>query len=121
MKMNISKFSLAECFSNDNGKSSGSGFAGVVICLVCSIGFIAGIADKMFISHTSDIMNSCIGFATLGAGLLGVRKFMQNKPAPNDIETSKVDEPAVDTQSDTTPADDAPEAEGSTKVDNPDV
>ena len=119
--MNISKFSLAECFSNDNGKSSGSGFAGVVICLVCSIGFIAGIADKMFISHTSDIMNSCIGFATLGAGLLGVRKFMQNKPAPNDIETSKVDEPAVDTQSDTTPADDAPEAEGSTKVDNPDV
>ncbi len=95
---NLSKFNFAEIFSNDNGKTSGSGFAGVIICLICSVGFVAGIVDKMFLSHTPDIMNSCIGFATLGAALLGVRKVMQNKTATIDttIDTTSTDSTVTD-------------------------
>lgn len=104
---NISKFNFQEIFSNDNGKSSGSGFAGVIICLVCAVSFLMGVVDKMFISHTSDVMNSTIGFATLGAGLLGVRKFMQNKTSDVCITPDKHD--------------DTPEVKGSADVDNPDV
>jgi C4-dicarboxylate transporter len=92
---NLSKFNFQEIFSNDNGKSSGSGFAGVIICLVCSLCFMAGVVDKMFFSHTSDIMNASIGFSTLGAGLLGVRKVMQNKTAVLPIDISSAEEPIV--------------------------
>ena len=110
---NVSKFNFQEIFSNDNGKSSGSGFAGVIICLVCSLCFLAGVVDKMCLSHTSDIMNSSIGFATLGAGLLGVRKFMQNKTA----ET-----PIADVPADATVAQEPDkQVEGNTVVDNPDA
>ena len=82
-------------------------FAGVIICLVCAVSFLMGVVDKMFISHTSDVMNSTIGFATLGAGLLGVRKFMQNKTSDVCITPDKHD--------------DTPEVKGSADVDNPDV
>lgn len=85
---NISKFNFSELFSNDNGKTSGSGFAGVIICLVCAICFIAGVIDKMFISHTTDVMDKCISFVMWGAGLLGVRKFMQNKVASTEETTT---------------------------------
>ena len=89
---NVSKFSFQEIFSNDNGKSSGSGFAGVVICTIGAICFLMGVVDKMFLSHTPDVMNSTIGFVTLGAGLLGVRKFMNNKnPTADVVDTTVVD------------------------------
>jgi hypothetical protein len=132
---NISKFSFNEVISNDNGKSSGSGFSGVIICIVSSVCFIAGVIDKMFISHSSDVMNSCIGFATLGAGLLGVRKWMQNKPAPKtDIADDSTDdddddepvEKPVDKAADKVDktrvtVDVTTDAKGSAQVDNPDA
>lgn len=108
---NISKFNFSEIFSNDNGKTSGSGFAGVIICLVCAICFVAGVVDKMFLSHTSDVMDKCISFVMWGAGLLGVRKFMQNKIAPE--EEKPQEEKPVEKPKE--------EAKGTANVDNPDA
>ena len=75
--MDISKFSFAELFSNDNGKTSGSAFCGVIICLIGSLCFLLGCIDKVFIGHTIDIITQSITFVLIGATLMGVRKIIK--------------------------------------------
>jgi hypothetical protein len=86
MKPNISKFSWAELFSNNDGKTSGSGFVGVIICLVGTLCFFLGCIDKMFVSKEIDIITQSIVFVGIGATLLGARKFMSTKPKPVEEE-----------------------------------
>jgi hypothetical protein len=74
MKPNISKFSWAELFSNETGKTSASGFTGVIISLVGTLCFFMGCIDKMFISKEVDIITQSIVFVGIGVTLLGVRK-----------------------------------------------
>ena len=84
MKPNISKFSWAELFSNSDGKTSGSGFSGVIICLVGTLCFFLGCIDKMFISKEVDIITQSIVFVGIGATLLGARKFLGAKAEPEE-------------------------------------
>jgi hypothetical protein len=84
MKPNISKFSWAELFSNNDGKTSGSGFSGVIVCLVGTLCFFLGCIDKMFISKEIDIITQSIIFVGIGATLLGARKFLASKNTPAD-------------------------------------
>ena len=86
MKPNISKFSWAELFSNNDGKTSGSGFAGVIICLVGTLCFFLGCIDKMFVSKEIDIITQSIVFVGIGATLLGARKFISAKSKPVEEE-----------------------------------
>lgn len=86
MKPNISKFSWAELFSNDNGKTSGSGFVGVIICLVGTLCFFMGCVDKMFISKGIDIITQSIVFVGIGVTLLGTRKFLASKKTEAPVE-----------------------------------
>lgn len=89
MKPNISKFSWAELFSNNDGKTSGSGFVGVIICLVGTLCFFLGCIDKMFVSKEIDIITQSIVFVGIGATLLGTRKFMGAKSKPKPVEEEK--------------------------------
>lgn len=90
MKPNISKFSWAELFSNSDGKTSGSGFVGVIICLVGTLCFFLGCIDKMFVSKGIDIITQSIVFVGIGATLLGARKFMGTK-----IKNQTTEEPTT--------------------------
>ena len=90
MEPNISKFSWAELFSNNDGKTSGSGFSGVIICLVGTLCFFLGCIDKMFISKEIDIITQSIVFVGIGATLLGARKFLATKPEPKTVEEKPV-------------------------------
>jgi hypothetical protein len=74
MKPNISKFSWSELFSNETGKTSASGFAGVIISLVGTLCFLMGCIDKMFFTKSVDIITQSIILVGIGVTLLGVRK-----------------------------------------------
>lgn len=89
MKPNMSKFSWAELFSNNDGKTSGSGFTGVVICLVGTLCFFMGCIDRMFISKEIDILTQSIVFVGIGATLLGVRKVKSTSNTSNTSEIEK--------------------------------
>lgn len=89
MKPNISKFSWAELFSNNDGKTSGSGFVGVIICLVGTLCFFLGCIDKMFVSKEIDIITQSIVFVGIGATLLGARKFLGAKTKIEPVEEEK--------------------------------
>lgn len=85
MLSNISNFSWAELFSNDNGKTSGTAFTGIVISLVGALCFLLGCIDKMWISHTIDVITQSIVLVGIGATLLGVRKVVGSKQS--DLES----------------------------------
>jgi hypothetical protein len=74
MAKEISKFSVAEMTSNDDGKTSGSGTVGIVISFVGGLCFLLGSVDKMFLSGTVDILTQSIVVIGIGVGLLGYRK-----------------------------------------------
>lgn len=83
----IEKFSLAQMTSNSNGKTSGSGSMGVLICTIGAVCFLLGCIDKMWITHSIDIVTQSIIFVGIGAALLGYRK---SKDTSGDIEITKV-------------------------------
>lgn len=93
--MDISKFSFSEMFSNDNGKTSGTAFVGVIICLSGTLCFLLGVVDKMFLSKTIDIISQSITFVLIGASLMGVRKIVGGKSGPIDDSVSNPDGPTT--------------------------
>jgi hypothetical protein len=96
MALNISKFSWAELFSNGNGKTSGTAFCGIIICMIGSLCFLLGCIDKMFISSSIDVISQSIMFVGIGSGLLGFRKFVDSKKPdaelPSEPESSSEEE-----------------------------
>jgi hypothetical protein len=74
IKLDINKFSFAQMTSNSDGKTSGSGTMGILICAVGSICFLLGCLDVMFFSKTIDILTQSIIITGIGASLLGYRK-----------------------------------------------
>jgi hypothetical protein len=70
----IGKFSFGELTSNSNGKTSGSGTAGIYIVAIGGICFILGCVDKMVLKGTTDIITQSIVLIGIGATLLGYRK-----------------------------------------------
>lgn len=74
IKNAIDRFSIAQMTSNSDGKTSGSGTMGVLMCTIGTICFFMGCLDKMFINHDIDILTQTIIFTGIGAALLGYRK-----------------------------------------------
>jgi hypothetical protein len=89
LKKAIERFSFAQMTSNNDGKTSGSGTMGVLICTVGALCFLLGCADKMFIGKDIDILNQAIVFTLIGAGLLGYRKSVTKLHAEADIKDDK--------------------------------
>lgn len=89
---NISKFSFPEMFSDSSsGKTSGTAFCGVTICLVGTLCFLLGCIDKMWINKSIDIITQSITFVLIGASLMGLRRVAGNKPVKQE-EDSSVDD-----------------------------
>jgi hypothetical protein len=72
--MKLSKFSIAEMYSNSKGKTSASLVAGH---LLIATGCFMGIKGSFTVN--SETMLQGIAYATLGAGLLGIRRFTSDK------------------------------------------
>jgi len=81
MKLDINRFSFSQMTSNDSGKTSGSGTAGVFITATGLLGFLIGAVDY-FMHAKSDIMTQSIIVITIGASLLGYRKGVNTKKQP---------------------------------------
>jgi hypothetical protein len=78
LKDRIERFSFAQLTSNSDGKTSGSGTAGLYIVLIGGICFLMGCIDKMFLNDSVDIITQSIVFTSIGAALLGYRKSRDN-------------------------------------------
>lgn len=74
LKVDINKFSFGQLTSNSDGKTSGSGTAGLYIVFIGGICFLLGCIDKMWITNTVDVITQSIILVGIGAGLLGYRK-----------------------------------------------
>lgn len=70
----MEKFSFAQLTSNSDGKTSGSGTAGLYIVFIGGVCFLLGCIDKMFLDDNVDILAQSIIFVSIGAALLGYRK-----------------------------------------------
>lgn len=88
VKSLMSKFSFAQMTSNSDGKTSGSGTMGVLICTIGAVCFLLGCLDKMFLDKSIDILTQSILLVGIGASLLGYRK---SKDASGDIEITKLE------------------------------
>ena len=89
----INKFSFAQMTSNSDGKTSGSGTMGIIVCMAGVLGFIYGTIDYSFMSKDSAIMSQSIIVITLGAGLLGYRKSKDGNLATTVVTTPTVQAP----------------------------
>jgi len=77
VKEMMERFSFAQMTSNADGKTSSSGTMGVLICTVGAVCFLLGCIDKMWLSKDVDIITQSIIFTSIGAGLLGLRKYQE--------------------------------------------
>ena len=72
---NKSRFVFSETFNNANGKTSGSGFIGVILGIVAGIGIIAGIVGYFLqMPNTLAFMEIILKLVAAVTILLGVRK-----------------------------------------------
>ena len=84
----LNKFSWAQATSNGNGKSSGSGTAGLTIIAVGLISFMIGVVHYAAVKDADpQIMIYSTGIVSLGAGLLGYRKSKDIVKLENDNDT----------------------------------
>lgn len=85
MKYDKAKFRFIELFTNTDGKTSSSGFAGVAGFFVGLISFISAvIAYYLQLPGANELMNNIILLLTISAGLLGVRKIWGAKEHPKE-------------------------------------
>ena len=85
------RFILSEVFNNNSGKTSGSGFIGVIMGLVGCLGFIAATVGYFLQKpDTIPFMQQTIFFIGSATVLLGVRKF-SSKTKENSITIEKED------------------------------
>ena len=78
LRPDIDKFSFGQLTSNSDGKTSGSGTAGLYIVAIGGACFILGCIDKMFFGNNIDIATQSIVLIGIGAALLGYRKSKDN-------------------------------------------
>ena len=83
----MNKFSFGQMTSNSDGKTSGSGTMGILICTVGSLCFLLGAIDKLFITGNIDVITQSIIFVGIGATLLGYRKSKDSGVKPVEEET----------------------------------
>jgi len=69
------KFRFSETFTNTNGKTSGSGFVGVILGLIAAAAFTAAMVGWfMQIPQVIEVMGKILELAFASAALMGVRK-----------------------------------------------
>jgi hypothetical protein len=81
-KYDGNRFSFAQMTSNGDGKTSASGSMGILICVIGCLSFLLGALDRIFFSHSIDIMTQTVVFTGIGAGLLGVKKWKAREKDP---------------------------------------
>jgi len=86
----MDRFSFAQLTSNSDGKTSGSGTAGLYIVFIGGICFFLGCIDKMFLDKSVDILTQSIIFISIGAALLGYRKSKDS--GTSEMEQEKTEE-----------------------------
>ena len=75
MGYNRSKFVFSETFNNASGKTSGSGFVGVILSLIAGAGIIAGTFGYFFeIPNTLEFLGIMLKLVAAATILLGIRK-----------------------------------------------
>lgn len=75
MKSRRDKFVIAELMSNSDGKTSGSGFIGVLIGIIGCIGFVVAIIGYIIdLPNTVEVMRQTTLFIGASTILLGARK-----------------------------------------------
>jgi hypothetical protein len=75
MGYNKSKFIFSETFNNANGKTSGSGFIGVILGLIAAAGMIAGtVGFFLQTPNTLEFIGLVLKLVAASTILLGVRK-----------------------------------------------
>ncbi len=89
-----SKFRFSETFNNSDGKTSGSGFVGVLMGLCVLTGFISGsIGWFLKMPDSIEYLNIVLQLGLLAAALMGIRKvsgmFGKKDPAPETPEEEK--------------------------------
>lgn len=82
--MNIHRFRVAEMYSNSKGKTSASLVAGHVLIVT---GCFMGIKGSFTLNGESMLQG--LAYATLGAGLLGIRRFTPDKPIDEKAEQAQ--------------------------------
>lgn len=82
--MNIHSFSIAEMYSNSKGKTSASLVAGHILILT---GCLMGVKGA-FTQHGETMLQG-LAFATLGAGLLGIRRWTADKEIPENADKAQ--------------------------------
>lgn len=77
---NEKKFVFHETFTNTiTGKTSGSGFIGVILGIIAGVSFIAAmIGHFLQIPGTIEVMGQIIALVAISGALLGVRKISPN-------------------------------------------
>ena len=93
------KFVFHECFMNQSGKTSGSGFIGVILGLIAGGAFIAAMVGYYFqLPNTLEVMGEILKLVTAATILLGVRKVAaeyvaskngNGKPSPTITDSNK--------------------------------
>lgn len=79
------KFSLAQIFANDNGRSSATKFIGVIMSFFGSALFITAIISNLFFSKDiENILEEILFFISLGTTLLGVKNIFSGKKVSYD-------------------------------------
>lgn len=69
------KFRFRETFTNHNGKTSGSGFVGVILGLLAGIAFAAAMVGYFYkLPNTVEVMGEILKLVAAATILLGVRK-----------------------------------------------
>jgi hypothetical protein len=91
----ISKFRFSETFNNSDGKTSGSGFIGVITGLVGAFLLFAGVF-AFFFKYPDSILFLSTGLKVVGlsAGLLGLRKV--GGQLVESFSKNKTQEPVID-------------------------
>lgn len=80
MKFDINKFRFVETFNNSNGKTSGSGFIGVIGSLVSMFCLIIVIIGYLIgLQNTTEILTSLTLIIGIYTGLLMTRKIVGGK------------------------------------------
>jgi len=85
------KFVFTELFLNESGKTSGSGFIGVLSGVVATIAFVGVMVGWwMGKSDVIEIFDKVLQLGLLSAALLGVRKFsgaLMGQKSTTNVET----------------------------------
>jgi hypothetical protein len=92
------KFHFRETFMNSDGKTSGSGFVGVMLSLVAGAAFIAIIVGWFLkMPNCLEMMSKTLELLITSSALLGVRKIAPTLMRNNNVEKTKISEETVNT------------------------